>query len=128
MATPRIARHRSVWLQTLSADLLDVSRWALIDAFPMAHVLHTLNASLVPAEKIDHTAQRNPQPPPAGVTPEGRKLDGRYMPWQAVGTLGDDELRGLLMALKEKQGAWRGVGTNLSVKDHLVPSRCPQKS
>ncbi|HEX7981255.1 MAG TPA: hypothetical protein VF461_21780 [Gemmatimonadaceae bacterium] len=29
-----------------------------------------------------------------GVTPEGRKLDGKYMPWQAVGTLGDDELRG----------------------------------
>jgi len=37
--------------------------------------------------------------------PEGRKLDGKYMPWQAVGTLGDDELRGLLMALKEKKGA-----------------------
>ena len=40
-----------------------------------------------------------------GVSPEGRKLDGKYMPWQAVGTLSDDELRGLLMALKEKKGA-----------------------
>ena len=28
-----------------------------------------------------------------------------YMPWEAVGTLSDDELRGLLMALKEKKGA-----------------------
>ena len=131
--------------------------------YPVAHVLHTFDASLVPAEKIDHTAQRNPQPPAGatlaygeylvtackfchgedlggqkvrgepgappsppigpnsvvghwtdaqfiqtmhtGVSPEGRKLDGKYMPWQAVGTLSDDELRGLLMALKEKKGA-----------------------
>jgi hypothetical protein len=35
-----------------------------------------------------------------GVTPEGRKLRNQYMPWQAVGALGDDELRGLLMALR----------------------------
>ena len=55
----------------------------------MAHFLHTVGAPLVPAEKIDHTAQRNPQP----------------APWQAVGTLSDDELRGLLMALKERKGA-----------------------
>lgn len=27
-----------------------------------------------------------------------------YMPWEAVGTLSDDELRGLLMALEEKKG------------------------
>ena len=131
--------------------------------YPVIRVVHTFGAPLVPAEKIDHTAQRNPQPaagatlaygeyllgackqchgedlggaeeggppgaPPSppigpnsvvghwtdaqfiqtmhtGVTPEGRKLDGKYMPWQAVGTLGDDELRGLLMALKEKKGA-----------------------
>lgn len=131
--------------------------------YPMAHVLHTVGAPLVPAEKIDHLTQRNPQPAPGatlaygqyvsgacrfchgedlggqkvggekgappsppigpnsvvghwtdaqfiqtmhtGVTPEGRKLDGKYMPWQAVGTLSDDELRGLLMALKEKKGA-----------------------
>jgi mono/diheme cytochrome c family protein len=127
--------------------------------YPIAHVLHTFNTELVPAERIDHAAQRNPQPPagatlaygeylvtackfchgedlggqkqggepgaPAsppigpnsvvahwtdaqfiqtmrtGVTPEGRKLDGKYMPWRAVGTLGDDELRALLMALKK---------------------------
>jgi cytochrome c553 len=127
--------------------------------YPVAHVLHTFNTELVPAERIDHTAQRNPQPPAGatltygeylvgackfchgenlggqtrggepgappsppigpnsvvahwtdaqfiqtmhtGVTPEGRKLDGKYMPWQAVGTLGDDELRALLMALKK---------------------------
>jgi len=131
--------------------------------YPMAHVLHTVGAPLVPAEKIDHLTQRNPQPVPGatlvygeylvgackfchgedlggqkvggepgappsppigpnsvvahwtdaqfiqtmhtGVTPEGRKLNGKYMPWQAVGTLSDDELRGLLMALKEKKGA-----------------------
>jgi len=131
--------------------------------YPMAHVLHLVGAPLVPAEKIDHAAQRNPQPAPGatlaygeyvsaacqfchgedlggqkvggepgappsppigpnsvvahwtdaqfiqtmhtGVTPEGRKLDGKYMPWQAVGTLSDDELRGLLMALKKGKGA-----------------------
>jgi len=36
-----------------------------------------------------------------GVTPEGRKLDGKYMPWQAVGTLHDDELRALHMYLAQ---------------------------
>lgn len=127
--------------------------------YPIAHVLHVVPGSqLVPAEIIDHTTQRNPQPaagatlaygnyligackfchgedlggqkvggepgaPPSppigpkglpstwtdaqfiqtmhtGVTPEGRKLRNEYMPWQAVGTLGDDELRALLMSLK----------------------------
>jgi mono/diheme cytochrome c family protein len=127
--------------------------------YPVMRVVHTFGAPLVPAEKIDHTTQRNPQPPPGatlaygeyfvaackfchgenlggqpqggepgappsppigpnsvvahwtdaqfiqtmhtGVTPEGRKLRNQYMPWQAVGALGDDELRGLLMALKK---------------------------
>jgi hypothetical protein len=127
--------------------------------YPMARVIHTFGAPLVPAEKIDHTTQRNPQPPPGatlaygeyvsaackfchgedlggqkvggetgappsppigpnsvvahwtdaqfiqtmhtGVTPEGRTLRGEWMPWQAVGTLSDEELRGLLMALKK---------------------------
>ena len=127
--------------------------------YPMAHVLHVVHGSqLVPAEIIDHTTQRHPQPPAGatlaygnylvaackfchgedlggqkvggepgappsppigpkglpstwtdaqfiqtmhtGVTPEGRKLRNDYMPWQAVGTLGDDELRALLMSLK----------------------------
>ena len=36
-----------------------------------------------------------------GVTPEGRKLRNEYMPWQAIGQLGDDELRAILMALKK---------------------------
>jgi len=133
------------------------------EIYPVIRVAHTFGAPLVPAEKIDHTTQRNPQPQPGatlaygeyltgackqchgedlggdtrggpggappsppigpnsvvghwteaqfiqtmhtGVTPEGRKLDGKYMPWQAVGSLSDDELRGLLMALKAKQGA-----------------------
>jgi len=127
--------------------------------YPVMRVVHTFGAPLVPAEKIDHTTQRNPQPPPGatlaygeyvvgacrfchgenlggqprggeagappsppigpnsvvahwtdaqfiqtmhtGVTPEGRKLRNQYMPWQAVGALGDDELRGVLMALKK---------------------------
>ena len=126
--------------------------------YPVMRVVHTFGAPLVPAEKIDHTTQRHPQPaagatlaygeylvgackfchgedlggqkeggeagaPPSppigpnsvvahwtdaqfiqtmrtGVTPEGRKLQNEYMPWQAVGTLGDDELRALLMSLK----------------------------
>ena len=44
-----------------------------------------------------------------GVTPEGRKLRPEYMPWQAVGTLHDDELRALYMALHQapKQTAAR---------------------
>ena len=121
--------------------------------YPVIRVVHTFGAPLVPAEKIDHTTQRNPQPPPGptlaygeyvagackqchgedlggakeggppgappsppigpnsvvghwtdaqfiqtmrtGVTPEGRKLNGKYMPWQAVGTLHDDELHAL---------------------------------
>lgn len=35
--------------------------------YPLARVIHTFGAPLVPAEKIDHTTQRNPQPP-AGAT------------------------------------------------------------
>jgi mono/diheme cytochrome c family protein len=35
-----------------------------------------------------------------GVTPEGRTLRNQYMPWQAIGQLSDDELRGILMYLK----------------------------
>ena len=35
-----------------------------------------------------------------GVTPEGRRLRNEYMPWQAIGQLSDDELRGILMYLK----------------------------
>lgn len=130
--------------------------------YPIARVLHTFRLGpepLVPAEVIDHTAQRNPQPAPGptlaygeyivqackfchgedlggqpvggeagappsppigpnsvvskwteaqfvqtmrtGVTPEGRKLRAEYMPWPAVGTLHDDELQALHMALRE---------------------------
>lgn len=36
-----------------------------------------------------------------GVTPEGRKLRNQYMPWEQIGQLSDDELRGLLMYLKK---------------------------
>lgn len=35
-----------------------------------------------------------------GVTPAGWKLRNQYMPWQAIGRLSDDELRGILMYLK----------------------------
>jgi mono/diheme cytochrome c family protein len=35
-----------------------------------------------------------------GVTPEGRRLRNEYMPWQAIGQLRDDELRGILLYLK----------------------------
>jgi cytochrome c553 len=37
-----------------------------------------------------------------GVTPEGRKLQSKYMPWPEIGQLGDDELRAVLMVLKKK--------------------------
>jgi mono/diheme cytochrome c family protein len=127
--------------------------------YPVIRVVHTFGAPLVPAEKIDHTTQRNPQPPPGptlaygeyvagackqchgedlggakeggppgappsppigpnsvvghwtdaqfiqtmrtGVTPEGRKLNGKYMPWEAVGTLHDDELRAIHLYLSQ---------------------------
>ena len=127
--------------------------------YPLARVLHTFGAPLVPAEKIDHSTQMNPQPargaslaygeylagackfchgadlggqkvggeagaPPSppigrasavarwteaqffqtmrtGVTPEGRKLNPKYMPWPEIGQLGDDELRGLHLYLKQ---------------------------
>jgi mono/diheme cytochrome c family protein len=35
-----------------------------------------------------------------GVTPAGRRLNGKLMPWQAVGELRDDELRGIWMYLQ----------------------------
>lgn len=129
--------------------------------YPVARMLHTfgIGEPLVPAERIDHTTQRNPQPPPGptlaygeyiveackfchganlggqpvggeagappsppigsnslvsrwteaqfvqtmrtGVTPEGRHLRAEYMPWPAVGTLHDDELQALYMALHQ---------------------------
>jgi len=130
--------------------------------YPIARVLHAFRLGpepLVPAEVIDHTAQRDPQPAPGptleygeymvgackfchgenlggqpvggeagappsppigpnsvvsrwteaqfvqtmrtGVTPEGRKLRAEYMPWPAVGTLHDDELQALYMALHQ---------------------------
>jgi mono/diheme cytochrome c family protein len=127
--------------------------------YPLARVLHTFGAPLVPAEKIDHATQRNPQPPRGvtmaygeyvagackfchgedlggqkqggppgappsppigrasvvarwtdaqffqtlrtGVTPEGRKLDPKWMPWPMIGQLGDDELTALHMYLKQ---------------------------
>jgi hypothetical protein len=138
--------------------------------YPIARVLHTFRLGpepLVPAEVIDHTAQRDPQPAPgatlaygeyivgackfchgedlggqpvggepgappsppigpnsvvsrwteaqfvqtmrSGVTPEGRTLRAEYMPWPAVGTLHDDELQALYMALHQtpKQTAVR---------------------
>ena len=36
-----------------------------------------------------------------GTTPEGRKLRPQYMPWEAVGSLRDDELQALYMALHQ---------------------------
>lgn len=36
-----------------------------------------------------------------GVTLEGHTLRNQYMPWEAIGQLSDDELRGLLMYLKK---------------------------
>ena len=136
--------------------------------YPLARVLHTFGAPLVPAEKIDHEAQANPQPPPGatlaygeyvagackfchgedlggqqvggepgappsppigpvsaaarwpdgqfiqtmrtGTTPDGRKLRNQYMPWEAIGQLSDDELRGLHMYLK--QGTKKNASAN----------------
>jgi hypothetical protein len=129
--------------------------------YPLARVLHTFRVGepLVPAELIDHAAQRNPQPAPGptleygeyvatackfchgenlggqpvggepgappsppigpnsvvghwteaqfvqtmhtGVTPEGRKLRAQYMPWDAIGTLHDDELHALYTYLHQ---------------------------
>ena len=127
--------------------------------YPLARVLHTFGAPLVPAEKIDHATQRNPQPTPGptleygeyiagackfchadnlggqevggeagappsppigpnsvvakwteaqfvqtmrtGTTPEGRKLRAQYMPWDAIGTLRDDELHALYTYLRQ---------------------------
>ena len=45
-----------------------------------------------------------------GVTPEGRTLRKQYMPWDAVGQLGDDELRALHAYLK------RGVKQTASAR------------
>jgi cytochrome c553 len=36
-----------------------------------------------------------------GVTPAGWRLRNQYMPWQAIGKLSDDELRGIHMYLKK---------------------------
>jgi len=36
-----------------------------------------------------------------GVTPTGRRLVDRYMPWSAIGKLSDDELRGVWMYLQK---------------------------
>jgi cytochrome c553 len=36
-----------------------------------------------------------------GVTPEGWKLRNQYMPWQAIGQLSDDELRAVLLYLRQ---------------------------
>ena len=35
-----------------------------------------------------------------GVTPEGRQLDNRYMPWKVVGQMTDDELKALWLYLR----------------------------
>lgn len=136
--------------------------------YPLARAIHVFGAPLVPAEKIDHATQRNPQPPPGatlaygeyvagackfchgadlggqavggepgappsppigrasvvarwteaqffqtlrtGVTPEGRKLRPRYMPWTEIGQLTDDELRALQLYLK--QGVSQTASTN----------------
>jgi cytochrome c553 len=127
--------------------------------YPLARAFHVFGAPVVPAEKIDHSRQANPQPPPGptlaygeymagackfchgadlggqvvggetgappsppigpnsaagkwseaqfiqtmrtGVTPEGRTLRAQYMPWDAIGTLHDDELRALYMYLHQ---------------------------
>ena len=45
-----------------------------------------------------------------GVTPEGRTLRKQNMPWDAVGQLGDDELRALHAYLK------RGVKQTASAR------------
>jgi hypothetical protein len=36
-----------------------------------------------------------------GVTPEGRRLRDEHMPWRAIGQLHDDELRAILLYLKQ---------------------------
>ena len=44
------------------------------------------------------------------MTPEGRKLRPRYMPWTEIGQLTDDELRALQLYLK--QGVSQTASTN----------------
>jgi hypothetical protein len=90
---PQWQRHASrdteMYRCRLSADLLDVPRWALIDAFPMARLASanpTRGQSGIGAQAYWTDAQFI-QTMHTGVTPEGRKLDGRYMPWQASAPL-----------------------------------------
>jgi hypothetical protein len=44
--------------------------------YPLARVLHTFGVPLVPAEKIDHFAQSNPQPPPGPTMEYGEYISG----------------------------------------------------
>ena len=44
--------------------------------YPLARVVHTFGAPLVPAEKIDHTTQRNPQPPRGTTLAYGDYVSG----------------------------------------------------
>jgi mono/diheme cytochrome c family protein len=44
--------------------------------YPLARVLHTFGAPLVPAEKIDHSAQMNPQPQPGPTLEYGEYISG----------------------------------------------------
>ena len=44
--------------------------------YPLARVVHTFGAPLVPAELIDHTRQRNPAPPPGATMEYGEYVAG----------------------------------------------------
>ena len=44
--------------------------------YPLARVLHTFGAPLVPAEKIDHSTQVDPQPPPGATLVYGEYVAG----------------------------------------------------
>ncbi|HEU4723190.1 MAG TPA: cytochrome c [Gemmatimonadaceae bacterium] len=44
--------------------------------YPLARVIHTFGAPLVPAERIDHATQRNPQPPPGATLAYGEYVAG----------------------------------------------------
>ncbi len=45
----------------------------------------------------------------SGATPEGRKLDQRYMPWQVLGQMTDDEMQALWMYLRSLPGKPTGT-------------------
>lgn len=84
-------------------------------------------------ENLDGSQPPDPESPPApslagastwteeefiktmrtGVTPTGRALDPRFMPWESFGKFTDDELRGLWMYLQSRTVA----GTGSSVTD-----------